>query len=186
MRENVIATWVLGEIAPTWNVRNRHSIRINASVERTYQELLHARWSSSPVIRTLLALRSGRWTSQEPSGTLIERMESGGFVLLAHVPNREIVFGLAGQFWKPSGGRVKITAEEFRTFTRDGYAKATMHMALVPLRDETELRAETRVTTYGRTATTCFRAYWTVIEPFSGWIRREMLAIVKREAERAR
>lgn len=110
-------------------------------------------------------------------------MESGGFVLLAHVPRSEIVFGLAGQFWKPSGGRAKVTAEEFPTFQRKGYGKATMHFALVSLAEGTELRTETRVTTYGRSATVFFRAYWTVIEFFSGWIRREMLASIKREAE---
>jgi hypothetical protein len=28
-----------------------------------------------------------------------------------------------------------------------------------------------------------FRAYWTIVGPFSGLIRREMLRLVKREAE---
>lgn len=50
--------------------------------------------------------------------------------------------------------------------------------------DGTQLTTETRIQTFGRSATLKFRAYWLLIGPFSGLIRKAMLSEVKRIAER--
>jgi hypothetical protein len=48
------------------------------------------------------------------------------------------------------------------------------------------LATETWVETRGLRTHLLFRAYWTVIGPFSGLIRRTFLRVAKRRAERGR
>ena len=45
------------------------------------------------------------------------------------------------------------------------------------------LATETRVVAHGISARRKFRAYWLLVGPFSGLIRKEMLRLVKRNAE---
>ena len=50
----------------------------------------------------------------------------------------------------------------------------------------TELRTETRVLCAESVTRRRFRAYWTLIRPFSGLVRREILAAVREKAEEIR
>ncbi|MGH9649109.1 MAG: hypothetical protein ACRD3I_01435, partial [Terriglobales bacterium] len=66
-----------------------------------------------------------------------------------------------------------------------GYAKAMWNFTVERAEEGvTRLATETRVVTYGSSARRKFRAYWLVVGPFSGLIRKEMLRLVKRNAER--
>jgi len=42
---------------------------------------------------------------------------------------------------------------------------------------------ETRILCLGDQAKSLFRLYWTVIRPYSGWIRFKMLKMIKEQAE---
>ena len=46
-----------------------------------------------------------------------------------------------------------------------------------------ELSTETRIAYFGGEARRRFRAYWLFVRPFSGFLRRSLLAGIKRRAE---
>ena len=78
--------------------------------------------------------------------TLGQRLRDTGFVMLAEVPNEEIVMGIAGRFWRPDGGGcLDLTAGDFVEFARPGYAKAAWNFGLrADVSGETVLSTETR------------------------------------------
>lgn len=178
--------YLLDEFAPTWTVRSRHAVEVSAPVERTFAAVEHADFSSSRVIGVLMGLRGFGRPNRPVGNSLVERMIENGFTLLAQNPGLEVVFGIAGQFWKPSGGRVKLSAEEFRGFSREGFARAAFHFRVEAAHaGRSRLLTETRVMTFGPSATRRFGIYWALVGPFSGWIRHEMLKCIKRDAERS-
>lgn len=148
------------------------------------------RFGTSGVGRALMALRGYGWKlSRGDAVDLASGLESFGFVRIEEVPGREIVFGLVGRFWKLSGELRRLTAEEFIRFDEEGWAKGALGFAVAPAGGGAELSTETRVRCLGDEARRKFRRYWSLIEPFSGLMRIELLRGVRREAlrsERAR
>lgn len=118
---------------------------------------------------------------------LRQRLEGTGFVILDEAPDDEIVIGVAGRFWRPDGGRcLEVTPSNFIEFSRSGYAKAAWNFKLSGESAETGvtiLSTETRIQCFGRAALWKFRAYWSLVGPFSGLIRLAMLKQVKAKAE---
>ena len=69
-------------------------------------------------------------------------------------------------------------------FHTEGYAKAVWNFAIMAESERlTRVITETRIQPFGRSACWKFRAYWLIVGPFSGIIRKEILALVKRKAE---
>ena len=52
-----------------------------------------------------------------------------------------------------------------------------------PSRGGCRLRTETRIDCVDAAALWRFRVYWTLVGPFSGLIRRDLLRLIRREAE---
>ena len=69
-------------------------------------------------------------------------------------------------------------ASSFVDFQRPGFAKMAFNFRV----DGGELTTETRIFLTNTSARWAFGAYWLVIRPFSGWIRREWLAGITRRA----
>jgi hypothetical protein len=169
---------------PHYQVSASYSLLVHASDEKTYTALKRASFSDLTIVRGLMRLRGyriGRGTNPESD---TQPIGYGSFLELATVPQREVVLGIAGRFWRPDGGIVSgLTPAEFADFHLQGCAKAVWGFSLAPVEGGTHLSTETRVQTFGRSATLKFRAYWLVVEPFSGLIRKAMLREVKRVAE---
>lgn len=181
-------------------VSERHSLHIAASPARIYAALWEADFGG-PVANTLLGLRAlprvvARWISQgdrgarrtAPSpGLTLRRFLEAGFALLEEVPGDELVLGLTGRFWTPTGGLVPTVPETFRNGPALGQAQAAWNFRLVADGAEgTELITETRVRV-AEDARRSFLLYWSVVRPFSGLLRRKMLRDVRRaSAEGAR
>ena len=106
-----------------------------------------------------------------------------GFTLLGEQPGEELVLGTVGRFWHGGGETRPISPARFREPTPPGTAKAAWSFAVDRRPGGTELRTETRVLCADAAARRRFRAYWLLIRPFSGLIRREMLAAVRSAAE---
>ncbi len=172
----------IDEWLPEYQVSATYSLLVRASAEKTYGALTHASFSELAIVRGLMWLRGYRLGRKNPE---TERQGGhGSFIELAAVPPREVVLGIVGRFWRPDGGVVRgLTPAEFTDFHREGYAKAVWNFSLTPADDGTNLKTETRVQTFGRSATLKFRAYWLLVGPFSGLIRNAMLREVKRTAE---
>jgi hypothetical protein len=148
--------------------------------------MLAADLGASPVSMLLLALRGyGRRAWQRGEGIFPERLVRFGFTRLVEVPGRELVFGLAGQFWRPSGGLRRLAdAEAFEAFTEDGCVKAAWNLRVDPLGEAaSEFSTETRIQCFGASARRKFRTYWALVGPFSGFLRRSLLLGVRRQAE---
>lgn len=90
-------------------------------------------------------------------------------MLLAEEPGAEIVLGLIGRFWRPTGGLVRFAPDEFTAFRRPGYAKAAWNFRV--RRDgegRVQVVTQTRVQATDEKSLKSFRRYWRVIGPFSG------------------
>ena len=180
---------LLDAALPDYDVSKRHRVAIRAPPERVFEEVLRFDFRRSHVTGVLMALRGYggrvRKAEAEVGGTLSESLARFGFTLLAEKPGEELVFGLVGQFWRPSGGLRTVSASEFSAFREPGFAKAAWNLLCARTTDPdvTELSTETRVVCYGDSARRKFLLYWSVVEPFSGLIRRSLLREVRRAAE---
>ena len=103
------------------------------------------------------------------------------------VPGEELVFGLAGRFWRLDGGLERLAGpEDFRAFAKEGCVKTAWNLRVVEAGPRgSRLITETRVLCLGAGARRKFRLYWALIGPFSGAIRMALLRGVKRRAEKS-
>lgn len=178
----------IDEWLPEYQVSAQYSLLVRASVEQTFAALAQASFSDLAIVRGLMRLRGYRVSQAQPTDSSLpkENQQFGSFLLLATVPEQEVLLGIAGRFWRPDGGIVPgLTAEEFLAFHRDGYAKAVWNFSLAPASGGTQLSTETRVQTFGRATTVKFRLYWLMVGPFSGLMRWAMLREVRRIAEKS-
>ncbi|MFY9552009.1 MAG: hypothetical protein WAU32_12720 [Thermoanaerobaculia bacterium] len=119
-------------------------------------------------------------------GTLPQKLQRFGFTKLDELPVSELVFGLAGRFWRPDGGLRRIPDREaFVNFAEDDCVKVAWNL-LIGATDgiSCELSTETRIQYFGGAARRKFRIYWAVVGPFSSLLRRALLSGVQRRAER--
>jgi hypothetical protein len=163
------------------DVASQHSVSVSASPACVYRAVLELDLRTSRTIRHLLRFRGmPAWV-----GTL-EGLQRLGFILLTTEENREIVLGVAGRFWTLRGDLQRLTPDAFRTFARDGFAKATWSFSIEPGHGGmTELRTATKIQCFGPAARRRFKIYWLFVGPVSGWVRREVLRTIKRQAENA-
>lgn len=176
----------LDELLPSYDVAARYDILVQASAADTATALQHMDFSKSRLTKLLLSLRTlSRRRPGGETGTQVERLRRAGFAELANVPQVELVFGVVGRFWRLDSGIITgLSAEEILAFHAEGYAKALWNFTVVAESERrTRVITETRIQTFGRSAGWKFRAYWRVVGPFSGLIRKEILAMVKRDAE---
>ncbi len=173
---------LLERILPEFDVRSRHAIEIDAPAEKVARAAYAWRLDSSPSIRWLTRLRG----LGKSAGTIRDAMGGAGFSVLAEEAGEEIVLGIAGRFWalSESANLIRTPDERaFRQFNRPGCAKAAMTFRIEALdAARTRLSTETRVLCCDRAARRSFRLYWTLIGPFSGLIRREMLRGIAKAA----
>lgn len=106
------------------------------------------------------------------------------FTPLGRDGDREIVGGLVGRFWRPDFGLITIESpSEFLACNRPRTAKLVLGFLAEPDGDATLLTTETRVYCPDRYSMIMFTAYWLVIRPVSGLLRRRTLGTIRRMAE---
>ena len=179
---------IIDEYLRGYDVAKRHQILINASRERVYDAVCAFDMNNSPIARVLLALRSFNFTFSKKKnqlGSTLDALQKNGFILLKNNPPEELLLGLVGKFWAPSGCIQKMDADTFSRFNDSGFAKAVWNFHIMQQPDgRMLLSTETRIRCADDTSRKRFRRYWFVVGPFSGLIRREALRIIKQDAER--
>jgi len=116
----------------------------------------------------------------------LQTILDAGFGLLAEEPGREIVLGVTGRFWRPTGNLSQFKRADFDRPVPAGLARGVWNFSLREAgAAETILTTETRVVCGDDASRRKFRRYWFFVRPFSGLIRRIMLRAVKRACERA-
>jgi hypothetical protein len=183
---------LLNEFMPRHQFREFHQTPVNSNPEVLFQAIQDMDLRQSPLIHVLFRLREipGKIIkprSQVPDfGYTLKDMTRLGFIPLAEEPPNEICLGVVGRFWRPAPDLIEMSGDQFKLFDDPGYAKAVMNFLITPLDPSTcRLTTETRVWCPDKEALRKFRRYWTMIRPFSGLIRKEMLMIAKRSAKAA-
>ncbi len=181
---------------PTWQEAERHAITLLAPPERVWEVLHTVDLGGGPVVKGLLALRAlpaalftrggmARLRRNATAGIRLTSFTETGFTLLESSPPHEVLLGLQGRFWRPTGKLDRLTADGFRDPIPPGVARALWNFTLTPLPEGgTELATETRIAWSDPAAGRSFRRYWRLIRPFSGLIRMRMLKSVERGVRR--
>jgi len=175
---------LLDALMPTFDFGHRHAIVVAAPPARVTEaaETYSFATDGSTLVQVLFRLRG----LTPPSGTLRGAGRAMGFTVLAEEPGRELVLGVAGRFWALDERANLISlpdARAFVGFSRPGHAKAAMSLRFEPLAHGwTRLGTETRVTCVDAAAYRRFALYWTLIGPFSSWLRRDLLSGIARRA----
>jgi hypothetical protein len=190
---------LLDEILPEFHMRRSYGTQVVASPERVYASVWTADFDHWGLMRVLLMLRGlpgllaaprETWRRGRARGgrrrVRLENVLASGFTLLGEQPGEELVLGTVGRFWLARGELRPVSPESFREVSAPGTAKAAWNFAVHPgTGGRTALTTETRVLCADPATRRRFRAYWAVIGPFSGLIRREMLAAIRDTAEAA-
>jgi hypothetical protein len=163
---------------PSFHYSARHSIVVHATPEKVFPSVLAPDFSRSWIIRLLYSLRGIPATTVSLKG-----LPTGKFIPLEVLQNEEIIIGVIGRFWKPSGELLSFEPKEFIALNPKGVAKASWNFRLIPDGNDTRVETETRIFCTDEKCRRKFSRYWFIVRPFSGLIRREMLNAIKRTAE---
>jgi hypothetical protein len=178
---------LIDSFAPNADAVETHSIVISASPESVHRALWIADLGGSLIIKLLLGLRSlpefvlhGSRLPRDRKITL-QTIINSGFGILADQPE-EIVLGVTGKFWRPTGNLLPFDHASFAAAVPSGAARAVWNFTMKgDGSGGTILSTETRVICGDSASRRKFRMYWFFVRPFSGFIRLLMLRAVKRE-----
>jgi hypothetical protein len=176
---------------PVFDVSERHHVLVEAPAEEAFRAVRRVDLALSAPIRALFAVRGipallRRRPRGEKRSMTLDDLIRAGFVLLAEEPPREIVLGVVGTFWRPTGGVRRIEASDFADFSEPGRAKAAWNFRVESVTDGgSVVFTETRIRCADEPTRKKFLLYWAAIGPFSGLIRRRALNLIRADAERA-
>ena len=184
---------LLDEVVPVYDVRSQHGVHIAAEPDRVYEVARHLDLGGPWAVRVLMGLRLGparlaaaiRRTVGAPS---VRRPAAGSispFVVVAEEAGEEVVLGIMGQFWTPTGGLVSASASDFREPPPPGFAQGFWDFRVERQGLGTMLTTETRVQCADAATRRQFVRYWRVIRLGSGATRWVLLRSIRRQAERA-
>jgi hypothetical protein len=190
---------LLDEVLPEFHVRVSYGTQVVASPERVYASVWTANFDHWGLMRALFVLRGLPGLLAAPGETWrrlraqggrrrirLEDVLASGFTLLGEQPGEELVLGTVGRFWRARGELRPVSPESFREVSVPGTAKAAWNFAVHPgTGGRTVVTTETRVLCADHATRRRFQTYWAAIGPFSGLIRREMLAAIRDTAEMA-
>ncbi len=137
----------LGEVLPRFDAHELHERSVDASPAAALGGVLSAPAAPEAFTRALLSLRGVR----QRDGTV-----------------EELLRGI--------GGKEIVRRDDVAVFRRDGRVTIAVAFWAEPLaQGRSLLRTETRVYASDASSRWRFRAYWLVVRPFSGLIRRSWL-----------
>jgi hypothetical protein len=171
---------LIDDFLPEFDFVEKHHVSVRAHAADVVRVASEVDFGESWLIRTLFWIRG-----LSTENITLRSMSESRFETLAENPNRELLLGIVGKFWRPSGELKKIDSESFKAFREAGFAKAVWNFAAEESGDRTILTTETRVKCLDDESRTLFSWYWTIIRPFSGLIRMEMLRLIKQRVEKA-
>jgi hypothetical protein len=186
------STALLESIMPAYDVQEVHSTFVDASAANTYAAILAVTPGETALARPFMWIRTlpARMTGEGRMDDAVWRrpfLSVPTTAILASVPEREIVVGLIGEFWKlRRGRRVAVQGrEQFMAFNEPGFAVSTLSFHIDPQDRGVRVTTITRVRTTGPEARRAFSRYWRVVGTGSAVLRRTWLLAVKARAERS-
>jgi hypothetical protein len=179
---------LLDRFMPRFDVREQHEAPVRAPAPVTYAAAREIDFGRSPLIRGIFRARQlfmrGQSASASTEGPFLEEVQALGWRVLADEPGRHLVFGAVTQPWLADVVFRGVPPENFAAFDEPNYVKIAWTIGVTPRDDGTSVfRTETRAVATDPVARARFRPYWTLVSPGIVLIRREMLRLVKRDAE---
>ena len=181
---------LLDRFIPSYEVVERHQIRVGAPAAVTLFTAKNAALNESPLVRGIFRARElalgADPAAAASNGGMLEQLQGIGWRVLAEIPDREVVVGAVTQPWMPNVIFRGIDPDAFRTFDEPFYVKIAWTLRVDPVDDTSCIfRTETRVLTTDADARSRFRWYWARFSPGIALIRRAMVQAVKHHAERS-
>ena len=180
---------LLDRFMPEYDVRERHQTRVAAPAGVTFAAASELALHRSPLIRGLFRARQLLMggtvpPARVPDVPFLDEVVALGWRMLAVEPERQVVVGAVTQPWVADVVFRGLPPGEFAAFAEPDYVKIAWTIGVTPLGAQTSLlRTETRAVATDEGARARFRPYWTLASPGILLIRREMLRLVRREAE---
>ncbi len=179
----------LDEVVPHPQYRMCHSHTVSAPPMAVWDELCRVTMSALPLgyalegIRLLPGRLAGRKHQPLAERTFLDATPIP--VLFSQRPEVVISAGLS-QAWRLLGGVTppRLDTAALRAWSQPGWIKVAMEFRLGPTTVGTLLSTETRILATDPRTRRSFAAYWFLIRGSSGAIRREVLRVVGRRAER--
>ena len=137
----------------------QHAVNIVSTPEKIFAAVALFDFTASPWIRILMALRGIPGRFLKTNG--LARYK---FLELERRENDEIIIGLIGKFWTPSGSLQDFEPSAFSAFNSPGFAKATWNFKLTSTEDGTTLSTETRIFCTDENARRKFERYWFFVD----------------------
>lgn len=169
----------LSEVLPGAQFAEHHSGIVDAEPEVVWDALHRVRWTDLRVALPLAVIRGMTLAAPSGQGFFATFMARG--VSVGDSP-RMAMLVMIGKPWQPIPASVRVdTVEETQAFAEPGWLKYGMEWLLHPLPGGRTL-VETRTLCQATDAVAHrrFRAYWFVIRGFSGLIRIELIAALRR------
>lgn len=184
---------LIDSFAPNPDASEIHKLEIGASCEAVYRALWTTNLGNSATVKGLMFLRSLPSFMLKPECRLqarrkitLQTLIEAGFGRVAEEPGREILLGITGRFWRPTGNTLPFKQEDFNGAVPAGLARAVWNFHVQEVAaNRTLLSTETRITCGDKRSRMKFRAYWLLVRPFSGLIRLVMLRAIRRTCEGA-
>ncbi len=188
-KRSALPVTTLAAFIPEPEVSERHRTVVDAPPEVVFAALHNVELSESPVIRLIIETRKlamgGKDKTEPLPPPLLAQVKALGWGVLEETPGREIAFGAVCKPWEGDVKFRAVPAAELAAFAEPGYAKIAWSVTVTRLGGmRTLIRTETRVVTTDAESRRRFRRYWAFVSPGVGLIRREMLRLIKRKAER--
>lgn len=180
---------LLDRFMPTYEVVERHQIRVAAPAATTLAAAREQDLLQLPLVRPIfrareIVLGATPDTRPQPSGVVAATLALGWGVL-ADLPDRELVVGAVTKPWEANVVFRAVPPDEFAAFSEPGFVKIAWTLRADPIDLETSVfRTETRAVATDAAARARFRRYWAFASPGIALIRRLSLGPLAREAER--
>jgi hypothetical protein len=137
---------------PTYEVRERHSIRVAAPAETTLEAAREISFQDSRITWTIFELRAlparllGAPRAPTERRSIFDEVTALGWRELAQRPGRQIIMGAVTQPWRQEVEFRGVPAEGFVAFREPGYAKIAWTLEVEPTRPSSSVfSTETRV-----------------------------------------
>lgn len=178
---------LLDKYLPRYQFSERHALSMTVAPAAAIAAAHAYRPESDPFFRRMIALRglpARALNRLRQNKTPVAPFGLDNFTLLELAEGRELVYGLAGQFWKLNFGQVPLTnGADFLACDHPGTARLVLGFKAKKQGDaRTRLTTETRVFCQDQDALRRFTPYWYLIRPVSGLIRQRILQGIRSSA----
>lgn len=154
-----------------------HSVELNTEVEGIYQKMLDCDFSKSYLIKFFFRLRG---IPKELYN--IDHLTKMGFIKLEEDPGKEIVFGMITDNPMFNSCKSNFSPKDFLLHLESSAIKAVINFQVQNHSSTVHtISTETRVWCGNKQLMLKFKIYWLFVKPFSQFIRKLMLRLMKRQ-----